>query len=105
MCLCHVSIGGLCQSKLPLIPSVRSRLYGGMDLFQVVAPTIDSPACQEQLTDAVKQVATAVQLLLKDAEVCRGVADGPCRPIGQNFFWENSLPEPQKHMKMFGLSS
>ncbi|XP_003372683.1 putative I/LWEQ domain protein, partial [Trichinella spiralis] len=36
---------------------------------RVVAPTIESPACQEQLTEAAKQVARAVEQLLKDAEL------------------------------------
>lgn len=37
--------------------------------FSVVAPTIDSPACQEQLIEAAKQVAGSVELLLRDAEL------------------------------------
>lgn len=45
---------------------------------RVVAPTIDSPACQEQLTSAAKQVARAVEDLLVDAQdACtRSTGDG-----------------------------
>lgn len=45
---------------------------------RVVAPTIDSPACQEQLTSAAKQVARAVEDLLVDAQdaCARSIGDG-----------------------------
>ena len=36
---------------------------------RVVAPTIESPACQEQLADAAKQVAKAIEQLVADAEL------------------------------------
>lgn len=34
----------------------------------MVAPTIESQACQEQLTDAAKQVAKSIEQLVRDAE-------------------------------------
>uniref|UniRef100_A0A183EDY2 I/LWEQ domain-containing protein n=1 Tax=Gongylonema pulchrum TaxID=637853 RepID=A0A183EDY2_9BILA len=45
---------------------------------RVVAPTIESPACQEQLTAAAKQVARAVEDLLIDAQAAckRSITDG-----------------------------
>ncbi|VDN44280.1 unnamed protein product [Gongylonema pulchrum] len=45
---------------------------------RVVAPTIESPACQEQLTAAAKQVARAVEDLLVDAQAAckRSITDG-----------------------------
>uniref|UniRef100_A0A914S8M5 Vinculin n=1 Tax=Parascaris equorum TaxID=6256 RepID=A0A914S8M5_PAREQ len=45
---------------------------------RVVAPTIESPACQEQLTSAAKQVARAVEELLVDAQAAcsRSTGDG-----------------------------
>lgn len=44
----------------------------------MVAPTIESPACQEQLTNAAKQVARAVEDLLVDAQAAcrRSTTDG-----------------------------
>lgn len=40
--------------------------------YQVVAPTISSPACQEQLIEAAKQVAHSVEDIVEAAQVaCR----------------------------------
>lgn len=43
---------------------------------RVVAPTIDSPACQEQLTSAAKQVTRAVEELLVDAQAACSKSSG-----------------------------
>lgn len=40
-----------------------------MKCFQVVAPTISSPACQQQLIEAAKEVARAVEGIVAVCQV------------------------------------
>ncbi len=62
----HVPAGGLHTSERSHLPHPQTRwpqlmLMCVFYLFQVVAPTISSPVCQEQLIEAGKLVAKSVE--------------------------------------------
>ena len=79
MCVCRW-VGGVCVYLCHMCRCVCVRVFdssrhwfilgvGCRCCFQVVAPTIQNPACQEQLVDSAKVVAKSVEGVMAMAQV------------------------------------